>query len=109
MRVLLGLTLVALLLSLGACARKHKLAHAENYAAAPSVYAASSSTPTEYRMEASDNWSPPEPPPDVVEQEAEARFQAASAKAESLGGIHLLTQADIEGLSYEQVRRLRGY
>jgi len=31
------------------------------------------------------------------------------AKADRLGGVHLLTQEDIDGLSYEQIQRLRGY
>jgi hypothetical protein len=38
----------------------------------------------------------------------QARFEAAKEKA-SLSGAHTLTQEDIEGLSYEQIKELRGY
>ena len=40
---------------------------------------------------------------------AEAKFKAAQAKAEKLGGVDKLTSEDIEGLSGEQLRQLRGY
>ncbi len=40
---------------------------------------------------------------------AEAKFKAAQAKAEKLGGVDKLTSDDIEGLSQEQLKRLRGY
>jgi hypothetical protein len=40
---------------------------------------------------------------------AEAKFKAAQAKAEKLGGVHMLTREDIDGLSYEQLKQLRGY
>ncbi|HUU23964.1 MAG TPA: hypothetical protein VMW68_00145 [Methyloceanibacter sp.] len=111
MRVLLGLTIVALLLLQGACARKSEVAHGENYAAPPPVSAAEATTPIRYQLEASGNWSTPAQLDDGADEQraADAKFQAASAKAESLGGVHLLTQADIEGLSYDQIRRLRGY
>ncbi|MGB3037177.1 MAG: hypothetical protein WBB72_07335, partial [Methyloceanibacter sp.] len=44
----------------------------------------------------------------AVGQEAEITFKAAQAKAK-LGGVHTLTQKDIEGLSLEQIKQLRGY
>ena len=52
----------------------------------------------------------PSPPggPDAVGQEAEVKFKAAQAKAK-LGGVHTLTQKDIDGLSLEQIKQLRGY
>ena len=40
---------------------------------------------------------------------AEAKFKAAQAKAEKLGGVDKLTSEDIEGLSGEQLKQLRGY
>jgi hypothetical protein len=40
---------------------------------------------------------------------AEAKFKAAQAKADKLGGVDKLTSEDIEGLSPEQLKRLRGY
>ena len=39
---------------------------------------------------------------------AEVKFKAAQAKAK-LGGVHTLTQKDIDGLSLEQIKELRGY
>ena len=45
---------------------------------------------------------------DTVETGAESKFKAAQAKAEKVG-VHKLTQEDIEGLSYEQIKQLRGY
>jgi hypothetical protein len=45
---------------------------------------------------------------DTVGTGAEAKFKAAQAKAEKLG-VHKLTREDIDGLSYEQIKQLRGY
>jgi hypothetical protein len=39
---------------------------------------------------------------------AEAKFEAAQAKARR-DGVETLTQKDIEGLSLEQIKQLRGY
>ena len=44
----------------------------------------------------------------TVEQETEAKFKAAEAKAKR-EGVHSLTSEDIEGLSDEQIKELRGY
>ena len=44
-----------------------------------------------------------------VEQEAEVKFKAAQAKAKKLGGPQKLTREDIDGLSSEQIKQLRGY
>jgi hypothetical protein len=59
-----------------------------------------------------------EPPPlpvrkpqkalDVAGQEAEAKFKAAQAKAAKVG-VENLTERDIDGLSFEQIKQLRGY
>ena len=46
--------------------------------------------------------------PDAVEQKSEAKFRATQAKAEKLG-VHKLTKQDIDGLSREQLKQLRGY
>jgi hypothetical protein len=43
-----------------------------------------------------------------VEQETEAKFKAAEAKAKR-EGVHSLTSEDIQGLSPEQIKELRGY
>jgi hypothetical protein len=45
----------------------------------------------------------------TVEQGAEAKLKAARAKAERLGGVDKLNLKDIEGLSIEQIKQLRGY
>jgi len=45
---------------------------------------------------------------DRVESKSESKFDAAKAKAEKVG-VHELTQKDIEGLSREQIKQLRGY
>ena len=45
---------------------------------------------------------------DVVGAEAETKFNAAQAKARR-DGVETLTQKDIEGLSLEQIKQLRGY
>jgi hypothetical protein len=39
---------------------------------------------------------------------AEAKFKAAQSKAQK-NGAEKLTQEDIEGLSIEQIKQLRGY
>lgn len=43
-----------------------------------------------------------------VETEADSKFKAAQAKAEKVG-VDKLTREDIEGLSDEQIKQLRGY
>jgi hypothetical protein len=48
------------------------------------------------------------PRTDAVDQKSEATFRAAQAKAEKLG-VHKLTKQDIDGLSREQLKQLRGY
>jgi hypothetical protein len=45
---------------------------------------------------------------DVVGAEAESKFKAAQTKARR-DGVETLTQKDIEGLSLEQIKQLRGY
>ena len=44
----------------------------------------------------------------TIEQETEAKFKAAEAKAKR-DGVDSLTNKDIEGLSDEQIKELRGY
>jgi len=43
-----------------------------------------------------------------VGQNEAVRFKAAEAKAKKVG-LHNLTQEDIDGLTYEQIKELRGY
>ena len=51
---------------------------------------------------------PPHGTADEVRHDADDRFKAAQAKAK-LSGVHTLTQKDIDGLSLEQIKQLRGY
>lgn len=44
----------------------------------------------------------------AVKQDSEVKFKAAQTKAKR-DGVQMLTQKDIEGLSYEQIKQLRGY
>jgi hypothetical protein len=44
----------------------------------------------------------------VVGAGTDAKFKAAQVKAKR-DGVQTLTQKDIEGLSYEQIKQLRGY
>ena len=44
----------------------------------------------------------------AVKQDSEVKFRAAQAKAKR-DGVQTLTQKDIEGLSYGQIKQLRGY
>jgi len=46
--------------------------------------------------------------PGTVEEEREAKFNAAEAKAKR-EGVEALTSEDIDGLSLEQIKKLRGY
>jgi hypothetical protein len=46
--------------------------------------------------------------PTRSKQKIEARFKAAQAKAKR-AGVDALTQADIEGLSSQQLKQIRGY
>jgi hypothetical protein len=46
--------------------------------------------------------------PVTVEQDSEAKLKAAKAKAAKLG-LEKLTREDIDGLSREQLKQLRGY
>jgi hypothetical protein len=43
-----------------------------------------------------------------AEQKAEVKFKAAQAKTKR-DGVQTLTREDIDGLSYEQIKQLRGY
>ena len=45
----------------------------------------------------------------VIAEDAEVKFKAAQTKANKLGGAQMLTREDIDGLSYQQIKQLRGY
>ena len=44
----------------------------------------------------------------AVEQGSEAKLKAAQVKAQKLGGVEKLTSEDVDGLSREQLKKLRG-
>ena len=44
----------------------------------------------------------------AVAQKSDVKFKAAQAKAKR-DGVHMLTQKDIEGLSFAQLKQIRGY
>jgi hypothetical protein len=46
---------------------------------------------------------------DAVEQGSQAKLKAAQAKAKKLGGVEKLTSEDVDGLTREQLKKLRGY
>ena len=52
--------------------------------------------------------SPSDEGSNTVEQTSEAKFKAAEAKAKR-EGVHPLTREDIDGLTPEQLKELRGY
>jgi hypothetical protein len=54
---------------------------------------------------------PTKKPPEIpvhAPDTADAKFKAAQEKAK-LSGVHTLTQKDIDGLSQDQIKALRGY
>ena len=52
--------------------------------------------------------TPPQNPNTSPLVSPEAKLRAAQEKAK-ISGVHTLTQEDIDGLSYEQIKQLRGY
>ena len=106
MRVIIALVVLAVCLSLAGCSRPKQAAHAKPLPSRlPHPTKVSSVKP------------PPVPPKKPSQSPsasvhppatAEAKFKAAQEKAK-LSGVHTLTQKDIEGLSYEQIKELRGY
>ena len=52
--------------------------------------------------------TPPQNPNTSPPVSPEVKLRAAQEKAK-ISGVHTLTQEDIDGLSYEQIKQLRGY
>jgi hypothetical protein len=111
MRVIIALAVLAVCLSATGCSRPKQTAYAKPL---PRSTKASSVKPGPLPIR-----KPPEPtkviavktpplPPKKPPATAEAKFKAAQEKAK-LSGVHTLTQEDIEGLSSEQIKELRGY
>jgi hypothetical protein len=125
MRVIIALAVLAVCLSLGGCSRPNRTAYAKPLPSQlPHPTNASSVKPGPLTVR-----KPPEPtkltavkppplPPKKPSQSPsaslhppappEAKFRAAQEKAK-LSGVHTLTQEDIDGLSPEQIKELRGY
>jgi hypothetical protein len=117
MRVIIALAVLAVFLSLGGCSRNKQAAYAKPVSSAtmPHPTKARSVKSPSIPVRKFSKARPPMPPSGspsasdgAVEQEAEVKLKAAQAKAEKLG-VHRLTQEDIDGLSYEQIKQLRGY
>lgn len=115
MHVAIALAVLAVCISLGGCSRPSQSAYAESRPSPP-PHLTKTRLPKPYRLPVR---KPPEPtkvtavkspplPPQRPPATAEAKFNAAQEKAK-LHGVHTLTQEDIEGLSSEQIKELRGY
>jgi hypothetical protein len=124
MRVIIALA-VLVCLSLGGCSRANQAAYAKPLPSPlPHPTKASSVKPGPLpvrKLSAPTNTSsvnsptlpsnkPPQIPSASVQSPttAEAKFKAAQEKAK-LSGVHTLTQKDIDGLTYDQIKELRGY
>lgn len=107
---------LAIFVVLGGCARKPNVTYVELPPDAPPVSATQgtitlAAAGSDQRSRSgpnseSDSWNRRVAPDPV--QETDAQFDVIRAKAERVGVEHL-TQADIEGLSFNQIQELRGY
>lgn len=104
---------LAIFVVLGGCARKPDVTYVELPPDAPPVSSqgtitlAAAGSDQRSRSGANsepDSWNTRVAPV----QETDAQFDLIRAKAEMVGVEHL-TQADIEGLSFNQIQELRGY
>jgi hypothetical protein len=110
MRVITALALLGVCLSLGGCSRPNQTAHAKPHPTKVTSVK-SASLPVRKRPEPTKVMTakhPPLPAKNPLPATAEAKFEAVQVKAKKLG-VHQLTQEDIEGLSYDQIKQLRGY
>lgn len=119
MRVIITFAMLAFCLSLGGCSRPKQTAYAKPRP--PSLPHATKVSPV--KQTPLPVRKGPEPtkvtaakPPPLPSQKpsqsqsatSEAKLRAAQEKAK-LSGVHTLTQEDIDGLSPEQIKELRGY
>ena len=119
MRVFVAFALLAVCLSLGGCSRPKQTAYAKPRPSAL-PYATKVSPvkqnpplvrkgPERTKVTAAKpSPLPPKPVSQSPSATPEAKFRAAQEKA-NLTGVHTLTQEDIDGLSPEQIKELRGY
>jgi len=120
MRVIVALSLLAMFLPVGGCARKSQATYVDLPVEAP-PHTSEAEFASMGANGSAEFWSPVSDSPrgptethwttEVVSgavEETEVMFASIQAKAERVGVEHL-TQADIEGLSYDQIQELRGY
>ena len=118
MRVVIAFVVLALCLSLGSCSRPKQTAYAKPRPS-PLPYPTKMSPvkqsplpvregPDPTKMTAAKPPLPPKTPSQNPSATPEAKLSAAQEKAK-LNGVHTLTQEDIDGLSPEQIKELRGY
>jgi hypothetical protein len=100
MRVTIALAVLAVFISLGGCSRPSKPAYAKPH---PTTASSVKPRPLPVRKPPQSRSASAHAP-----ATAEATFKAAQEKAK-LSGVQTLTQKDIEGLSLEQIKQLRGY
>lgn len=111
MRVALSVILVGVAVSIGGCARKPQATYVELPPVAPqsSASEAAQEHAGALRNEVAasrKHWAP-----SVAadhSKDIDGKYLMARAKAERVG-VERLTQADIEGLTFDQIQQLRGY
>jgi hypothetical protein len=114
MRVIIALTVLAVCLSAAGCSRPKQTAYAKPLPYPTKVSSLKQSPlpvrkgPEPTKVTAVKPSLPPKKPPQSPSATPEAKFRAAEEKAK-LSGVHTLTQKDIDGLSPEQIKELRGY
>jgi hypothetical protein len=124
MRVVIALAVLAVFLLLGGCAGKSQVAYVEPLPAPSQSYPSEMNSPPVQDAKQANVGS--EPPlssspsalsddewntrvlSESIESDTEMKFETVRAKAEKVG-VGRLTQADIEGLSFDQIKQLRGY
>jgi len=117
MRVVISFFLLTIFGALGGCARKPDVTYVDLPPTAPAVLATEgairlAATDSELQTrgglgtETESGWNT-RVASDVVER-TNVQFDLIQTKAERVGVEHL-TQADIEGLSFNQIQELRGY
>jgi type IV pilus biogenesis protein CpaD/CtpE len=97
MRLIVAFTVLAACLCVGGCSRASQTAHAKPAKSSPPhpTTVKKSSKPTQVTAVKS-------------QSDADAKWKAAQEKA-TVNGVETLNQKDIEGLSLEQIKQLRGY
>jgi hypothetical protein len=114
MRVAVLVAVLTMFVCLGGCARNAEVAYVDPPPTPPHSYAsATSTTPAPTQLQQRGSRSTPSAHWNTIVvtnavEKAEPLFDRVEAKAEIVG-VENLTQADIKGLSYDQIRKLRGY